>query len=116
MSERSVAKAARLGLVIVGFGLLPTQVGLQDLGSLIAPRAAASTFPQGHFIASPFGTIHAPLITFPRPAGTDLAATAEPRLARFDPNDADVTGSIASRALIDPSDQRMLIFPEVNRR
>ena len=66
VAMRRVAKTARLGLVIVGFYLLPTQIGLQDLGSLIAPRAAASGFPQGHFIVSPFGTIHAPLITFPR--------------------------------------------------
>jgi spore germination cell wall hydrolase CwlJ-like protein len=116
MSQRRVAKTARLGLVIVGFGLLPTQIGLQDLGSLIAPRAAASDFPQGHFIASPFGTIHAPLITFPRPAGTDRAYAGEFRVASIDPNDADVTGSISSRALIDPRDERVLIFPEVNRR
>jgi spore germination cell wall hydrolase CwlJ-like protein len=108
MSKRSVAKAARLGLVIVGFGLLPTQIGLQDLGSLIAPRAAASE--RGPFIASPFGTIHAPLITFPR-----LADASGFRLAGLDPNDPDVTGSIASRALIEPRD-RALVFPEVDRR
>jgi hypothetical protein len=113
---RRVAKTARLGLVIVGFYLLPTEIGLQDLGSLIAPRAAASGFPQGHFIVSPFGTIHAPLIAFPRPAGTDLRDGADLRAASLDPNDADTTGSIASRALIDPSDERLLIFPEVNRR
>jgi spore germination cell wall hydrolase CwlJ-like protein len=87
---------------------LPTQIGLQDFGSLIAPRAAASE--RGHF-ASPFGTIHAPLITFPR-----RADSAEFRLAGLDPNDPDVTGSIASRALIDPRDDRALVFPEVDRR
>jgi spore germination cell wall hydrolase CwlJ-like protein len=107
MSKRSVAKAARLGLVIVGFGLLPTRIGLQDIGSLIAPRAAAS---EGHFIASPFGTIHAPLITFPR-----LGDAAEFRLASLDPNDLGLTGSIASRALIDPRDDQGLVFPEVDR-
>jgi len=115
MSKRSVVKRARLGLVIVGFGLLPTQIGLQDLGSLIAPSAAASDFPQGRFIASPFGTIHAPLITFPRLAGTDMPRPSELRLARLDLNDPDITGSIASRALIDPREQRIMVFPEVNR-
>ncbi len=115
MRKRSVAKTARLGLVIVGFGLLPTQVGLQDLGSWIAPRAAASDFPQAPFIASPFGTIHAALITFPRPAGTEFSAPFEFRLASLDPNDPDIMGSIASRALIDPRDDRVLVFPEVNR-
>ena len=112
---RRVAKTARLGLVIVGFGLLPTQIGLQDLGSLIAPRAAASDFRQAQFIASPFGTIHAALIRFPRLAGTDLPDAAEFRLASFDPNESDVTGSIATRALIDPRDETVLVFPEVNR-
>src|SRR5215471_2720703 len=116
MRVRRVAKTARLGLAIIGFYLLPTQIGLQDLGSLIAPRAAASGFPRGHFIASPFGTIHAPLLAFPRPAGTDLRDADDFRSAKLDPNDADVTGSIASRALIDPRDERLLIFPEVNRR
>jgi spore germination cell wall hydrolase CwlJ-like protein len=116
MCVRRVTKVARLGLVIVGVYLLPTEIGLQDLGSMIAPRAAASGFPQDHFIASPFGTIHAPLLAFPRPAGTDLRDDADFRSAKLDPNDADVTGSIASRALIDPSDDRLLIFPEVNRR
>jgi spore germination cell wall hydrolase CwlJ-like protein len=108
MCKRSVAKTARLGLVIVGFGLLPTQIGLQDLGSLIAPRAAASE--RGHF-ASPFGTIHAALITFPR-----LDDAAELRLASLDANDLALTGSIASRALIEPRDDRAQVFPEVDRR
>ena len=112
---RRVAKTARLGLVIVGLGLLPTQVGLQDLGSLIAPRAAASGFRQPHFIASPFGTIHAQLISFPRLAGTDMPDAARFRLARFDPKDTDITGSLATRALIDPRDEHVLVFPEVNR-
>jgi spore germination cell wall hydrolase CwlJ-like protein len=108
MSKRRVAKTARLGLVIVGFGLLPTQIGLQDIGSLIAPRAAAS---EGHFFASPFGTIDAPLIRFPR-----LADSAEFRPASLDANDLDVTGSIGSRALIEPRDDPVLVFPEVDRR
>jgi hypothetical protein len=108
MCKHSVAKTARLGLVIIGFGLLPTQIGLQDLGSLIAPRAAASE--RGHF-ASPFGTIHAALITFPR-----LDDAAEFRLASLDANDLALTGSIASRALIEPRDDRAQVFPEVDRR
>src|SRR5262249_60781406 len=95
------------GLVIVGFGLLPTQVGLQDLGSLIAPRAAASE--RTPFIASPFGTIHAPLITFPR-----FSDPGEFGLANLDPKDPDITGSIASRAPIHPRDEP--VFPEVDRR
>jgi spore germination cell wall hydrolase CwlJ-like protein len=116
MCVRRVAKTARLGLVIAGFYLLPTQVGLQDLASMIAPRAAASGFPQGRWIVSPFGTIHAPLIAFPRLAGTDREDAADLRGVSLGADDADTTGSIASRALIDPRDERLLIFPAVNRR
>ena len=113
MRKRSVVKIARLGLVIVGFGLLPTQIGLQDLGSMIAPRAAAAS--EGHYTVTPFGTINAPLIRFPRLSAVDLTDSAEVRLAGLGSNDPDVTGSIASRALIDPRDDQVLVFPEVNR-
>jgi spore germination cell wall hydrolase CwlJ-like protein len=44
-----------------------------------------------------------------------MPETGEIRLASLDPNDPDITGSIASRALIDPRDERVLVFPEVNR-
>ena len=113
---RRVAKTALLGVAIVGIGLLPTQVGLQDLGSLIAPRAAASGFSREQFMASPFGTIHAAVYTFPRPAGADMPDAVGFRLASLDPNDPDITGSLAARALVDTRDQqRVMVFPEVNR-
>ena len=100
---RSVAKTARLGLVIVGFGLLPTQIGLQDLGSLIAPRRrhrARGGIDRLAVRHHPCAAYH-----FPGPPAPTSGA-ADFRLASLDPNDADVTGSIASRALIDPRDDR----------
>src|SRR5215469_18947096 len=95
-----------------GLGVLPTQLELHDIGALIAPRAEASDFYPDRLMASPFGTIHASLFTFPRLAGADLA---DVRLASLDVDNRDATGSLASRALIDPRDQPRQFFPQVNR-
>ena len=99
-------------LAALGLGVLPTQLELRDIGALIAPRAEASAFFPDRLMVSPFGTIHASLFTFPRLAGADVANV---QLARLDVDDRDVTGSLASRALIDPRDRQRLLFPQVNR-
>jgi spore germination cell wall hydrolase CwlJ-like protein len=98
-------------LAAVGLILLPTRLELPDI--VIVPQAAASGFYPNHFVASPFGTIHASLITFPELAG---AETADVRRASLDLNDPSVTGSIASRAVIDTRyPNRVIVFPQVNR-
>jgi hypothetical protein len=107
---RRVAKS--IALAVVGLGLLPTQLEFHHLGALIAPAAEAADFLPDRFMVSPFGTIHATLFTFPRLAGAD---TSDVRLARLDPADRDVTGSIGSRALIDTRDEDHRFFPQVNR-
>jgi spore germination cell wall hydrolase CwlJ-like protein len=113
---RSVAKAGCCGLAIVGFGLLPTPTGFQDLGSLVAPRAAASASIREHLAVSPFGTIHAALFRFPQPAGADMPDPVEFRLASLDLQDPEITGTIAARALLDTRDRNpVVMFPQVNR-
>src|SRR5580692_7428357 len=107
---RRVAKS--FALAVVGLGLLPTQLEFHHLGALIAPAAEASDFLPDRLMVSPFGTIHATLFTFPRLAGADAS---DVRLARLDPADRDVTGSIAPRALIDTRDEDRRFFPQVNR-
>jgi spore germination cell wall hydrolase CwlJ-like protein len=94
----------------VGLGLLPTQLEFHDIGALIAPRAEASGYFPDHL--SPFGTIHTTLFTFPRLAS---AQVADVQFARLDPDDRDVTGSLASRGLIDPRNEPSRLFPQVNR-
>jgi len=110
----SVAKAIKFGAGVVGLGLLPTHVGLQDARALIAPQPMAAIGIRQHLLASPFGTIHAALFSFPRPAGADMPRPVEFRLASLDLGDNDITGSIGTRALMDTRDHTR-IFPEVNR-
>ncbi len=107
---RRVAKSSVLAAL--GLGLLPTQLEFHNIGALIAPRAEASDYFPDRLMVSPFGTIHASLFTFPRLAGAEVA---DVKLARLDLDDHDVTGSLASRALIDPRDQQRRFFPQVNR-
>jgi len=107
---RRVAKS--FALAVVGLGLLPTQLEFHHIGALIAPPAEASDFFPDRLMASPFGTIHATLFTFPRLAGADAS---DIRPARLDLADREATGSIASRALIDTRDEDYRVFPQVNR-
>src|SRR3974390_3440260 len=110
----SVAKAITFGVGVVGLGLLPTQGGLQDLRALIAPRPAAAAGIRQHLLASPFGTIHAALFSFPQPAGADMPRPIEFHLASLNLGDGDITGSIGMQALMDMRDHTR-VFPEVNR-
>ena len=106
---RRVAKSC--AFAILGLGLLPTQLEFHDLGALIAPRAEASDYVPDHMMASPFGTIHASLFTFPRLVTADAP---DVRLAALDVDSSDVTGSIASRGLIDARDEHEFLT-QVNR-
>src|ERR1700730_13454835 len=89
----SVSKAAYLVLAVALFGVAPTQVAVQDAGSLAARAPAMADRIRDHLIASPFGTIHAGLFTFPQPAGSGMPDLREFRLASLAPGGSDFTGS-----------------------
>jgi len=110
-------KRGRRGLATFGFcapvlALLPSSIGFQDLGALLVRQPGVAARAYRHVIASPFGTIHAATFSMPRPLGTAIPHPPLYALANFDPND--VTSSIASQFLGDPTAQ--LQFPVVNRR
>jgi spore germination cell wall hydrolase CwlJ-like protein len=112
----SVSKASYLILAVALFGLSPTQVAFQDEGSLIGSAPAVADRVREHLIASPFGTIHAGLFTFPQPAGSGMPDLRGFRLASLDLGVPEFTGSIAARALPPTSDRTSgLLFPEVDR-
>jgi spore germination cell wall hydrolase CwlJ-like protein len=92
--------------------MLPSSIGYQDLGALLARQPAVTERARAHLIASPFGTIHAAMFSLPRPIGTGIPNPPIYALANFDPND--VTGSIGSQPLGDSS--APLQFPAVNRK
>jgi hypothetical protein len=113
---RGVSRTVHLGLAVVGFGVLPTQTGFQDFGSLIGQQPAVSDRARDHLIASPFGTIHAALLTFPQPAGSWMPEVPEIRLASLNLNDADTTGSITARTVFGARDaEPARVFPVINR-
>lgn len=109
-----VAKALKFGVGVIGLGLLPTKIGLQDCGALAAPAPIASEPIREHLPVSPFGTIHAALFSFPRPAGADMPHPVEFRLASLDFEEGDRRGSVGTRALFDMGDHAP-VFPEVSR-
>ena len=107
----------RRGLAAIGFGalafaLLPNSIGFQDLGALLVRQPGVAARAYRHVIASPFGTIHAATFSMPHPIGTIIPHPPLYALANFDPTD--VTGSIASQFLGDPT--APLQFPTVNRK
>src|ERR1700716_1091198 len=93
----SVSKAAYLVLAVALFGVAPTQLAVQDAGSLAGRAPAMSDRIREHPVASPFGTIHACLFTFPQPAGSGMPDLREFRLANLAPGGSDFTGSIRTR-------------------
>jgi spore germination cell wall hydrolase CwlJ-like protein len=113
----AAAKPTRSKTAWIGFGalvlaLLPTSIGYQDLGALLARRPAVTERARAHLIESPFGTIHAATFSLPRPVGTLIPHPPVYALANFDPSD--ITASIGSQWLGDNS--APIQFPTVNRK
>jgi len=105
-------RRARIGVVALCLALLPTQIGFQDLGALLAQQPGVAARARAYLIASPFGTIHAATFSMPQPLGTAIPHPPIYALANFDPSD--ITGSIGRQLLGDPNGP--LQFPTVNRK
>jgi spore germination cell wall hydrolase CwlJ-like protein len=104
-------RLAQIGFGAVVLAALPTQIGFQDLGALLARQPAVAMRWRQHVIASPFGTIHAATFSMPRPVGTTIPHPPVYALANFDP--ANIAVSIGREFLGDPDSP--LSFPTVNR-
>ena len=65
-------RLAQIGYGALVFALLPSTIGFQDLGALLARQPAVMERAREHLIASPFGTIHAAMFSMPRPVGTTI--------------------------------------------
>ena len=92
--------------------LIPGKIAFQDLGALLARQPAVTKRWQQHLISSPFGTIHATMLSLPRPVGTTIPHPPIYALANFDP--LDITGSIGRQPLGDST--APLQFPKANRK
>ena len=95
--------------------LVPTSIGYQDLAAFLARQPGISERWRDHLIASPFGTIHAAMFSFPHPIGTAMAEPIDAQTVNFDPRSLDVkvwTGNEPPQA--QPALQ--VAYPTVNRR
>jgi spore germination cell wall hydrolase CwlJ-like protein len=92
--------------------VIPSKIAFQDLGALLARQPAVTKRWQQHLIASPFGTIHAAMLSLPRPVGTAIPHPPIYALANFDP--LDITGSIGRQLLGDGT--APLQFQKANRK
>ncbi len=105
------------GLCIFLLAMMPAPIGYQDLAALIARQPAVSERWRQHILHSPFGTIHAATLSFPRPIGSLIPEPLQYQLANFDPRSLDITGSIPRSRGLDPlDDSPQLEFPVPNRR
>ena len=101
-----------------GFGvlivlMLPGGIGSQDLAGLLA-RQFPGERSQRSLVASPFDTIHEQRLSSAQPIGAAIPASLGYTLVGFDPNRAEVGGSILERGLGE-SANRDYSEPRVNR-
>ena len=98
-NEPKGARWASFGFALAVFGLLPSEIGYQDIAALIARQPGVTQRWQKHALASPFGTIHAATFSFPRPIGSSIPRVPGVRLASRRDEGGDVTGSISRNPL-----------------
>jgi spore germination cell wall hydrolase CwlJ-like protein len=122
LSVRNRPKSARLalfGLGLCAFALTPTEVGYQDIASLLARQPGVAERWQKR-VFSAVSTIQVATYSFGRPIGTSVPQAALYRLASLDDpglgNSRDVTGSINRNPLAQPVPRYQASdFPRVDR-
>src|SRR3979411_2156371 len=92
------ARFASFGLGLCFFALIPTEVGYQDIASLLArqPGVAERWQNRGSVADS---TIQLATYSFGRPIGTSTPRSVSYRLASLDNQGIDITGSITRNPL-----------------
>ena len=102
-----------LGLCI--FALMPTEIGYQDIASLLARQPGVAERWQKR-VFSAVSTIHVAAYSFARPIGTSSPQIASYRLASLDNQGIDITGSITRNPIVvAPPRYQAADFPKVDR-
>src|ERR1700681_5079450 len=91
------ARFASFGIGLCVFALMPTEIGYQDIASLLARQPGVAERWQKR-VFSAASTIQVATYAFGRPIGTSIPQTATYRLARLDTQGVDTTGSAARLA------------------
>ena len=109
------ARFASFGLGLCVFALMPTEIGYQDIASLLARQPGVAERWQKR-VFSAVGTIHVATFSFGRPIGTSSPRTAAYRLASLDNQGIDITGSVTRNPLAAPPPRYQASeFPKVDR-
>jgi hypothetical protein len=111
------ARIASFGLGLCVFALMPTEIGYQDIASLLARQPGVAERWQKR-VFSATGGIQVATFSFGRPIGTSSPQTATYRLASLDNQGIDITGSVTRNPLVAaPPQQRYQAadFPKVDR-
>ncbi|MBN8989598.1 MAG: cell wall hydrolase [Rhizobiales bacterium] len=109
------ARFASFGLGLCIFALMPTEIGYQDIASLLARQPGVAERWQKR-VFSAAGTIHVATFNFGRPIGTASPQTATYRLASLDNQGIDITGSVTRNPIVVPPPRyHAADFPKVDR-
>jgi spore germination cell wall hydrolase CwlJ-like protein len=115
---RNRPKGARLaffGLGLCAFALTPTEVGYQDIASLLARQPGVAERWQSRVFSSA-RSIHVATYSFGRPIGTFAPQIASLRLASLDNQGIDITGSVTRNPVTQmPPRYQAADFPKVDR-
>src|SRR6266403_12401 len=106
---------ASFGLGLCFFALIPTEVGYQDIASLLARQPGVAERWQKR-VFSAASNIQLATYSFGRPIGTSAPPSATYRLASLDNQGADITGSVTRNPLAQtPPRYQPSDFPKVDR-
>ena len=109
------ARFASFGFGLCIFALMPTEIGYQDISSLLARQPGIAERWQKRVFSSA-GTIQVATFSFGRPIGTSSPQTATYRLAILDTQGIDITGSVTRNPLVaQPPRYQAADFPKVDR-
>ncbi|WP_027581246.1 cell wall hydrolase [Bradyrhizobium sp. Ai1a-2] len=109
------ARFALFGLGLSIFALMPTEIGYQDIASLLARQPGVAERWQKRMFSA-MGTIHVAAYSFGRPIGTSSPQVATYRLARLDSQGGDLAGSITRNPIVTPPPRYVAAdFPKVDR-
>jgi len=109
------ARLASFGLGLWVFALIPTEIGYQDIASLLARQPGVAERWQTR-VFSAASNIQVATYSFGRPIGTSIPQNPALLLARLDHQDVDITGSVTRNPIVRaPARYQASDFPKVDR-
>src|SRR6201747_1115699 len=109
------ARFASFGIGLCIFALMPTEIGYQDIASLLARQPGVAERWQKR-VFSAASTIQVATYSFGRPIGPSSPQSASYRLASLDNQGIDITGSVTRNPIVLPPPRYQAAeFPKVDR-